>query len=367
MQKDIEQYADEIKNSLKGEEELSPFLSCFNTLDEIEEEEPRWFVEKYIPDAQISILASDGGVGKSSMTIDIAANRSAGRPCFLDPPDFTCKPQKIAFLNSEDSVKKKLRRRLRETGAIMQNIIVPDISADKNGLLRDFKFGTPEMSSFVRFYRPNLCIFDPLQGFIPPLLNMGSRNAMRDCMAPLVALGEEVGTTFLIVCHTNKRKGAYGRDRIADSADIWDISRSVLMMDYTDAQGVRYLSQEKSNYAELQETRLFSIDANGHIVPEGTSWKRDKEYQQEKVGDVSAPRREDCKEWILHELEINGGSMLTAELEKRAAADGYSRSTIRRAKDELKHSVDIEYHQAGIGKEKVWFVRRVALPDGWSK
>ena len=36
-------------------------------------------------------------------------------------------------------------------------------------------------------------------------------------MAPLISIGEEINTTALIVSHTNKRKGAYGRDRIADS------------------------------------------------------------------------------------------------------------------------------------------------------
>lgn len=43
--------------------------------------------------------------------------------------------------------------------------------------------------------------------------NMGSRNEMRDCTAQLITIGEDIDITSLIVCHTNKRKGAYGRDR----------------------------------------------------------------------------------------------------------------------------------------------------------
>ena len=34
---------------------------------------------------------------------------------------------------------------------------------------------------------------------------------------------------FLIIEHANKQSGVWGRKRIADSADIWDISRSVIM------------------------------------------------------------------------------------------------------------------------------------------
>ncbi len=80
------------------------------------------------------------------------------------------------------------------------------------------------MERVLRYFRPALCVFDPIQGFTPPHVNMGSRNEMRDCTAQLIAIGEDINTTALIVCHTNKRKGACGRDRIADSADIWDIS-----------------------------------------------------------------------------------------------------------------------------------------------
>ena len=344
----------------------SQFLSCFKTLDTIEEEEPRWFSIDRLAEGQINTLASDGGIGKTSIAVDIAANRSAGRPCIFDPPGFQCGPQLIAFLSTEDSVKKKLKRKLREAGGNMSNIIVPDFSEDKDGLLRDFKFGSEQMTQFVRHYKPALCIFDPLQGFIPPLVNMGSRNAMRDCMAPLVSLGEETGTTFLILMHTNKRKAAWGRDRIADSADLWDISRSVFMAGYTEEQGIRYLSQEKSNYGPLQETILFTIDGAGAVRTTGTSWKRDREYQQEAIENTSGPKREDCKGWILRKLDDLGGSMPVKELDSQARTEGYSPSIIRRAKDDLKRDAEIEYFQTGSVRERVWHVRRIALPEGWS-
>lgn len=247
----------------------------------------------------------------------------------------------------------------------MARIIVPDFADDSAGLLRGFKFGTPEMAQFVRYYKPALCIFDPLQGFIPPAVNMGARNAMRDCLAPLVSLGEEVGTSFIILCHSNKRKGAFGRDRIADSADIWDISRSVLMLGFTEDQGVRYLSHEKSNYGELQETRLFTIDSGGQIVSEGTTWKRDREFQQEAAVNVSAPKRQDCKDYILTELEAAGGTMPVKNLEALVQQAGYSVSTLRRAKDDLKKDAEIRYKQAGIGEDKVWYIERLSLPDEW--
>ncbi len=179
-------------------------------------------------------------------------------------------------------------------------------------------------------------------------------------MAPLIALREETGTTFLVICHTNKRKGAYGRDRIADSADLWDISRSVIMAGYTESQGVRYLSNEKNNYEQLQETMLFSIDGAGQIVREGTSWKRDKEYMLDAVVAKSTPKREDCRDFILRTLDAaQDHCMKSDDLVRDAENHGHSYSTFRRARDELKKDNAIEFYSTGSAKKKdrVWYTR----------
>ena len=336
------------------------FLNMFKPLSDFSEEEATWLIPGWIPEAQITLIAADGGVGKTTLWVDIIAALSAGRRCILDPLDHTRQPMKIAFCTTEDSVKKKLRKKLREAGANMDNIITVDLSADKDGALRDFKFGSSKMDRFVRHFKPIACAFDPVQGFLPPKVNMGSRNEMRDCMAPLIGLGEDVGTTFLVICHTNKRKGACGRDRIADSADLWDIARSVIMAGYTESQGIRYLSNEKNNYASLQETILFSIDESGQIRREGTSWKRDKEYMLDATVAKSAPKREDCKDFILSVLkDAPGQCMKSDDLVKKAQEYGYSFETVKRARKELKDEGQVENYSTGSAKkgDRVWYVR----------
>lgn len=335
----------------------SPLLSCFRTLDEIEEQEATWLVDGWIPESQITLLAADGGIGKTTLWCNIAAAVSSGGRCVLDGENTERSPALVAFLTTEDSVSRKLKKKLRLAGANLHNITTMSPQDDKTGLLRELKFGYERMSEFIRTIRPKLCIYDPVQGFIPREINMGNRNAMRDCMAPLIGLGEETGTTFLVVCHTNKRKGAYGRDRIADSADLWDVSRSVLMAGYTDAQGVRYLSNEKNNYSELQETLLFTIDGEGQIVAEGKTWKRDKDFMQDSAISLSAPKREDCKEFIIHTLSEAGGSMKSKELEDKATEAGYSFRTFRRAKEELQHNGDIKNYKDG----REWSIELISV------
>ena len=340
-------------------------FSCFKTLDQMAEEEPRWFIDGWIPEGQITLLASDGGIGKTSVAVNIAANRSAGRPCILDDPDLKPEPQTILFISTEDSVKMTLKRKFRESGANMGNILVPDFSGDREGKLRDLKFVTEYMKELIRMYRPALCVFDPLQGFIPPNINMGSRNAMRDCLAPLSTLGEETGSTFLILCHTNKRKGASGRDRLADSADIWDIARSVLMMGFTPEKGMRYLSHEKTNYGKYQETRLFTMDPLGRIQSAGTTRKRDSDFQMENIENSFSTRKEDCKEWILQKLKENGDDMTANELAEAAEFEGFSKKTLERAKTELKKEILIDFYQSGSRLNKEFHIIRLVLPEGW--
>lgn len=349
----------------KAPQAEDPLLALFKTLEDFPEEEAEWLIPGWIPAGQISVIAADGGIGKTTLWCHIIAALSNGSTCILDPPGFTREPMRITFLTTEDSVRKKLRKKLRLAGANMKNIITPDFAGDRSGLLHKLKFGSQEMDKVLRHFHPALCIFDPVQGFTPPKVNMGSRNEMRDCMAPLIAIGEDINTTALIVCHTNKRKGAYGRDRIADSADIWDIARSVLMAGFTEDQGVRYLSNEKNNYAPLQETILFSIDSDEQVHKEGTSWRRDREYVLGAEHSKSSPMREDCKAFLVKVIQEAGGAMPTTELEAKAKQAGFSFAAVKRAKRELKAEGSVKYFQTGGAKsgDKVWHIQALVDPD----
>lgn len=353
----ISDFKDQFPELFSAEQpDSSSLLSLFRPLTEFEKKDAEWLVDGFIPKGQITTLASDGGIGKTSAWIAIAAAVSSGKPCFLDVEEVRRTPGKVLFLSTEDSVRIVLKQRLENAGANEQNIIAPDFAEDTGGILRSLKFGTAELETVISSIRPALCIFDPLQGFVPQGCNMGDRAAMRDCMAPLISLGEKYGTTFLVICHTNKRKAAYGRDRIADSADLWDISRSVLMMGWTEDEGIRYLSQEKSNYGQLCDSILFSIDKQGIVHEEGKTWKRDREYQG--AADEKKPgKKVDCKEWIINTLEEAGGKMRIKELETEAERYEFSETTWKRAKKELAKENKTRTFQDWEDGSNTWFIQ----------
>ena len=184
-------------------------------------------------------------------------------------------------------------------------------------------------------------------------MQMGQRNAMRACLSPLIGIGEQYGVTSLIVVHTNKKQGVFGRNRIADSADVWDIARSVMIVGSVPGSNERYLSQEKSNYGPLSQTVLFNIGENGAEFT-GFSDKHDADYVGMRDYERrQAPQRADAEQFIIDFL--NNGKKTTAELDESAEAAGISKNTLSRAKTELRKKKILGSKAEGFGNSKVFY------------
>ncbi|WP_455649104.1 bifunctional DNA primase/polymerase [Enterocloster citroniae] len=330
------------------------------SMDTVEEKEPEWLVTDYIPRGQITVLAGDGGSGKTTVWCSIAAAVSSGGQCFLNqdnPFAKNCVPGRVLFFSSEDSAEYTLKGRLRRSGAKLENVLSLDLADER---FPEIKFNAPLLEDLIKEHRPELVIFDPLQSYVPPDIQMGQRNAMRACLNPLIGLGEKYGTTFIIIVHTNKQAGLWGRKRIADSADIWDIARSVLIAGEAN-DGLRYISQEKSNYGPLAQTVLFRLDS-GKVEFEGYTDKKDKDYVTAAAATYQAPAREDAKAFILDYLK--DGEKETADLDGMMKAMGISKGTLERAKAELKKDGQIVYFSRGF-KPKVHYCKLTnPIPSG---
>lgn len=330
------------------------------SMDTVEEKEPEWLVTDYIPRGQITVLAGDGGSGKTTVWCSIAAAVSSGGQCFLNqdnPFAKNCVPGRVMFFSSEDSAEYTLKGGLRRSGAKLENVLSLDLADER---FPEIKFNAPLLEDLIKEHRPELVIFDPLQSYVPPDIQMGQRNAMRACLNPLIGLGEKYGTTFIIIVHTNKQAGLWGRKRIADSADIWDIARSVLIAGEVN-DGLRYISQEKSNYGPLAQTVLFRLDS-GKVEFEGYTDKKDKDYVTAAAATYQAPAREDAKAFILDYLK--DGEKETADLDGMMKAMGISKGTLERAKAELKKDGQIVYFSRGF-KPKVHYCKLTnPIPSG---
>ena len=190
---------------------------------------------------------------------------------------------------------------------------------------------------------------------------MGDRNAMRNCLAPLIGYGEKYGTTFLIVEHANKQSGVWGRKRIADSADIWDISRSVIMAGETNEKGIRYLSHEKSNYGPTASSILYAIDEEV-IRYKGRTDRKDKDFVTAvDYSTRQAPQREEAENFILEFLQ--DGEKEVSELDDMAAAMSIGKGTLKRAKTQLRQNRKIKTWSSGYGQGKKFYISLLDTPS----
>lgn len=333
---------------------LSTDLVSMNDVEEIEIE---WLVKEYIPKGQITLLAGDGGSGKTSVVCQIVASVSSGKPCFmLEDTIFTNverqEPQTVLFFSAEDSMQHVLKKRLRLNGAVMENIKSIDPSDDR---FERLKFDDPFLGELIKEHRPALVIFDPIQSFIPWKADLSKRNQVRQSLTNLIKYGEKYGCTFLIIVHTNKQSNVWGRKRIADTADLWDAARSVLIAGETGEDNIRYISHEKCNYGPTGETVLFSIE-NGAVKFNGYSGKKDREYVNALFTIQRDIKREAAKDFILGYLE--NGAVKVKDLDAAAKAAGYSGTGIKRAKAELKSEGLVKNFSTGF-KNKVYYLELV--------
>ncbi len=340
-----------------------PKVASVITLCDVEAAEPEWLIRGYMPKYQITTLAGDGGSGKTTIWCSIAAAISSGHKCLLDDPLAPArKPGTVLFFSAEDSIRHTLVKKLTAAGADLSRIISLDVA---NPDFAEVKFNSDYLKQLLETYRPELCIFDPIQSFVPANIKMGERNAMRQTLEPLIGYGEDYGTTFLIIVHANKMAGAYARKRVADSADIWDISRSVLMVgeagngeDYS--EGDKYLSQEKCNYGPLQETVIYNL-ASGYAEQVGTTNKRDREFvlgaQYARQG---KPAAQDAKDFILDFIG-DQKSVPVSELDEAAEALNIAKGSLRKAKVDLKAAGQLEIFAQGFGNAKKYYAKKIPV------
>ncbi len=328
------------------------------TMADASEKTPDWLIQGYIPKYQITTIAGDGGSGKTTVWCALAAAISSGKHSFFEnswEEQFPKEPQKVVFFSAEDSYEYTLKRRLRKNGANLANILTIDISDDR---FQYVKFNNAFLDQLLDRYRPALCIFDPIQAFVPPDIHMGDRNAMRACLAPLIGYGKKYKTTFIIISHANKQSGVWGRKRIADSADIWDISRSVIMAGEIDNPDIRYLSHEKSNYSRTSDTILYAIE-DEIIQFKGYTDKKDRDFiASANYTNRQLPQRESAKELILDFL-ADKESVPVSELNEYAEAMSISERTLERAKSDLKKEGKIKSWSTGFNPKK-WYVSLIA-------
>lgn len=343
----LERFKKHEAKKVDPETSIDPNKINLVNVSDIEKEYVEWLVPGYIPKGTITIIGGDGGLGKTSLWCNIASAISNGTPCVLQENNDVLYPQgEVIYLSGEDDTARVLRPRLEQNGANLDNIKTIPMDDDA---FTSLSIGGALIEGIIEARRPMLVIFDPIQQFIKNA-DMSKRNDMRQIMTSLSKLGKKYGTTFILVMHTNKRDkiGSF-RDKLSDSADLWDIARSVLALG-RNQNNENFITHEKSSYSIRQNAILYHIE-NGRIIRDSSETER-MTYVEFMGGKSKADKtdmRLQCKNVYLDLLSSEKQSV-KKDLEDKLLTMGYAKNMIRQVYKDLIQEQRIEATKTSGGK-----------------
>lgn len=312
---------------------------------QVERESVKWLWAGRIPLGMLSLLIGDPGLGKSLLTVLLAAKVSRAGASAL-------------ILSAEDHKAATIRPRLEAAGADLDRVHHVEVQRDgvEDGLaLPD---DAAELDRLVEETGARLVIVDPLMAHLPESVNSWRDQSVRRALAPLHRMAEERRCAVLVVAHLNKAKGADPQHRTGGSIAIPAAVRSALLLarDPEDPDGdrgaQRVLAHHKCNVGPQAESLTCTVES---IVLEGGGGPEAPRLRITGTSEVSAgdllsvpsgeerTERDEAADFLRAELEA--GPQEANEILKAARKAGISETTLRRAK----RSLGVESRRAGFG------------------
>ena len=295
------------------------------TMQDIAAEEIRWLWKPYIPFGKITIIQGDGGDGKTTFILAIAAAISKG--ILLPESTEIITPSNVIYQTAEDGLADTIKPRLLSLDADCSRVLVIDES-DKGLTLSDTR-----IEQAITHTGAKLFVLDPLQAYLGADVDMHRANEVRPVFKQLGAVAERTGCAVVIVGHLNKG-GNKSQYRGLGSVDIFAAARSVLTLGRVkDKPTYRAFAHGKSNLAPEGSSIAFELN------PEtGFHWIGAYPISIDELLSGSAAASVDSvlsRAVAFLESEILKTAVPANELYSMAEEQGISARTLRNAKSSL--------------------------------
>ncbi len=340
--------------------------AVFVRLSDVKPQLVQWLWPGRMALGKLTILGGDPGLGKSLVSLDIAARVSNGDP-WPDDPFIATVPGGVVLLNAEDDPADTVRPRLDAARAncsrisCLQAIKVAngpsgrpadrmfDLGADLNALRQVIRM-TPGCK---------LVVIDPISAYL------GAKNShdnadIRSLLAPLAALAAEMNVAVVGVSHFNKGGGkavyrmmgsiafvAAARAAFGITKDPQDEQRRLMLPIKNnigpDAGGLAYRVGPRGGTADPMAVGIDWEPEPVNLTAEEAFGGMNGQSQSDGV----RTERDDAGDWLRSYLA--DGPKKASEVLKEANEVGISRSTLMRAKAATK-----------VGSEKL------AFGGGWA-
>ena len=324
-----------------------------------------WLWQGRVPLGMLTTLDGDPGLGKSTVTLDLAARLSRGNVM----PDGTPGPAAagVVLLSAEDDLARVIRPRLEAAGADLRRIVT--VAMLDGGERRDPLIAAEDLAEVERHVLETgarLVVWDPLMAYLPLEVNSHRDQDVRLALRRLSVMGERTGAAVLVVRHLNKGSGGPALYRGGGSIGIIGAARSGLLLtaDPDDAAGeVRVLAPLKSNLSALAPALRLRLVVDGAASHPRVQWEGACDHTAERLlSAASNPEerlaRDEAAEFLRRILA--DGPVLVREVEREARAEGISERTLNRARKQVGVQAE-KVGQPGDNKQEWW----LSLPCGW--
>ena len=241
-------------------------------LSDIATQEVRWLWEKRIPLGKLTILDGDPGMGKSLLSIALAASVSTGHPM----PDGTPVTQGgVILIAPEDDASDTLKPRLAAAGGNPSHVLllntVVSLDAKKRLVIdRPFSLSTDLAILETAITRTNalLVVLDPLMAVLGHSIDSSRDQDIRAVFTPLSQLAARTGCAILIIRHLSKGASANALYRGAGSIGIIASARvGLLVAPHPYEEQKRILATTKNNLSKQAPNLTYQVIENPSGIP----------------------------------------------------------------------------------------------------
>ncbi|MFS0754599.1 AAA family ATPase [Noviherbaspirillum sp. 1P10PC] len=318
-----------------------------------------WLWKNWIPAGKLTILAGNGGTGKTTLALGLAAILTAWGKW---PDGAACaEAGNVLIWSSEDNPDDTLVPRLIASGANMKRChFIDGITENGERLPFDPAQDIPELHRAVEgIGGVALLIVDPIVSAVSG--DMHKANDVRRSLQALVDFGEAHKCAVLGITHFSK--GGVGKspmDRVIGSQAFGALARMVLVTAKEEDSTRRVLARAKSNIApddggvsyNVELTALPSGIEATHVIwegpIEGTAREILGEVEHDEHGDSDT--QTDLGNMLMDTLTHHGGKMTTKQLMSEVRDAGHSWDAAKR----LKKSLGIVSEKDGMTGPWVW-------------
>jgi len=216
-------------------------------LSDVEPVRVRWAWHKRIPLGALTILAGQPGLGKSTVTAELAARLSLGEL------EGDLESERTLFATFEDSAAHVVRPRVELAGGDVSKVGVVRLGG---GDLLTLPHHVDALAAELERTGARLLVIDPLVAAISDTVDSNRDASVRRVLAPIAAMSERLCIATVAVMHFNKSQAELLL-RIGGSIGFMGQARSALVVmedpeAADDDDSRRLLAHIKSNYAPKQ-------------------------------------------------------------------------------------------------------------------